>query len=811
MKLKSLKLENFRQHEDSYLEFSDGITIINGTNGSGKSTILEAITWAIYGTEAARGNKDTIKFNRAKPRSKVRVELVFELDKDVFRVVRFLDKAEVYLGENEAPVVTSQQEVTKYLIDKIGMTKNEFFNTYFTGQKELNFLKNQGAIERKKFISRVLNYDRIREAQEAARVDKNNTEKEIDWLKQGLQDVSNLSEQKDKIQMNLDKIRDELGIKQKHFNGISDKLLQIEPQWEQIKITRDSFEKFTWEKKTLLEKKNGLDKTARKLLEQIQELEEKSKKLSSSAKIEDEYRALDKKIREQETLQEKDALRQRLVLQIENLRKEINEKQLQLDEIVKSGKDKKSKVEQLPNISDDIKLLNQSIQKIESDLSAHKREKEVLIQQKQAEIEKIKKQLAVIEEKGEDGACPTCERALKDEFARVTDSFRSQIASLSNEIEAIKQTRQDSSRANPELEELKNKKQLQEKQYNEFTLVKGNYDAEKERYIKVKKEIDSRQKELEKTGKELLEIPEGFDIEVLKQLREAIVPLRNQYEEILSLKAELAGFDRIKKEHEEALKTAQDTQDRLASIDRDLGRLSYSEEKYKEIEKIYHETKEIFYKNREELIKIEADEKNIVKDLDHIRFIEESNREKANLIKQKQEQVDLLYELDRFYSQLWEKLNNNARPEISDLAGKFLSDLTDNRYSMLEINDKYEICLHDDGEIKPVISGGEEDIVNLCIRLAVSQIIAQRSGKSLSLLILDEIFGSLDENRRANVIHLLRNLTDHFEQVILITHIDDIKDDIDNVINIEFDPESSSSKVSMQKAELEIDRAPEFA
>ena len=160
MKLKSLKLENFRQHEDSFIEFSDGITIINGTNGAGKTTILEAITWSIYGTDAARGNKDTIKFNKAKARAKVRVELIFCLDDEVFRIERFLDKAELYLGDNQTPIVTTQQEVTKYLTDKLGMTKDEFFNTYFTGQKELNFLGNQKPLERRKFISKVLNYEK---------------------------------------------------------------------------------------------------------------------------------------------------------------------------------------------------------------------------------------------------------------------------------------------------------------------------------------------------------------------------------------------------------------------------------------------------------------------------------------------------------------------------------------------------------------------------------------------------------------------------------------------------------------------------
>ncbi len=809
MKLKSMKLENFRQHEDSYLEFSDGITIINGANGSGKSTILEAITWAIYGTEAARGNKDTIKFNRAKPRTKVLVELVFEIDKDTFKVLRYLDKAEVYLKDNAAPVVTSQQEVTKYLIEKIGMTKNEFFNTYFTGQKELNFLKSQGPVERKKFISGVLNYDKIREAQEAARSDKNNIEREVSGLKQGIQDIDVLIREKGEIRIKLDKITDELNTKQKHFNTISDNLLKIEPGWAQIKAKKDSFDKFSWEKKSLAEKKDYQEKNTQNLSEQIKTLEVKNKKVSDFAKIEDEYRELDKKIRKQEFLQEKDALRQKFSLQIQGFKKEINEKQLYLDEIVKSGKDKKAKIEQLPAVSEEISSLNKKIQKIESDLTGQKREKEVLIQQKHSEMEKIKKQLALITEKGENGTCPTCERPLKDEFNKVTGNFHSQIRNLADETSAIRQEQQKTSPLQAELDGLKKQKQQKEREFNEITLIKGDYEAEKRRYVNVKSEIDNCRKELEKVVQELEGIPEGFSIDLLKQLREQIVPLRDQYEKILALKAELSNFDRIKKDHNEALKTKQEIEARLSSIDQDLNRLDYSGEKYKETEKIYHETREIFYKNREELIKTEAEEKSISRELEHIEKIEKSNKEKADLIKQKQEEANILYELDRFYNQLWEKLNDNARPEISDLAGKFLSDLTDNRYCMLELTEKYEICLHDDGEIKPVISGGEEDIVNLCIRLAVSQIIAQRSGKALSLLILDEIFGSLDESRRANVIQLLRNLTDHFEQVILITHIEDIKDDIDNIINIEFDSETGSSVVSMQNAQPGFDKVEE--
>ena len=88
MRLVSLRLQNFRQHADSRIEFDDGLTGIIGPNGSGKTTILEGIAWALYGNAAARGTRDSIRFSRAAPRSSVRVELEFDLAGHRYRIAR---------------------------------------------------------------------------------------------------------------------------------------------------------------------------------------------------------------------------------------------------------------------------------------------------------------------------------------------------------------------------------------------------------------------------------------------------------------------------------------------------------------------------------------------------------------------------------------------------------------------------------------------------------------------------------------------------------------------------------------------------
>jgi exonuclease SbcC len=150
-------------------------------------------------------------------------------------------------------------------------------------------------------------------------------------------------------------------------------------------------------------------------------------------------------------------------------------------------------------------------------------------------------------------------------------------------------------------------------------------------------------------------------------------------------------------------------------------------------------------------------------------------------------ELKLDQELDRALADFRGELNAALRPDLSQLASLFLSDLTRGRYTELELDEDYQTRLLDEGDAKIVISGGEEDVANLALRLAISQMIAERAGQPLSLLLLDEVFGSLDEDRRSAVVDLLRSLADRFPQVILITHIDLAAESFDRIIRVGYD------------------------
>ena len=460
MKLIFLALENFRQHKDSRIEFNDGITIITGANGSGKSTILEAISWAIYGTEAARGNKDSIKWNKAPARSKVRVELIFALDNEIFRVVRELNKAEVFLGENQSPLAISQDEVTKYLTEKLGMSRIEFFNTYFTGQKELNFLGNQKTIDKKRFISKVLNYELIKEAQDGARFDKNNLISELNGIKQGLGNIETVQEEKEQAQKQKDVITEIFIKKQDEFYKYTLEQGNLMPEWTKIKNAREDYNKNNTELKFIIDKIIDIDKNILNLKIEDENIDLKSRKLQELEPLLEKYKEIEKSIAVQEKLQKYEFEKQKLLANIENTNNELIKLNAKFDTIHTSAENKKEIPAKIIYLKEKIDLLKEKIKKETKDWTSQKQEITTIKKQKDADLNKLAKQYSIIEQKGENGTCPTCERPLKGEFEKVTGQFKEQIKVLSIEISYLV-LKEESLSAEP-VEILQNQKTLKE-------------------------------------------------------------------------------------------------------------------------------------------------------------------------------------------------------------------------------------------------------------------------------------------------------------------------------------------------------------
>jgi DNA repair protein SbcC/Rad50 len=183
----------------------------------------------------------------------------------------------------------------------------------------------------------------------------------------------------------------------------------------------------------------------------------------------------------------------------------------------------------------------------------------------------------------------------------------------------------------------------------------------------------------------------------------------------------------------------------------------------------------------------------------------ESLQEKKVLIDRKRKEMILFDEGDRVLTEFRKYLNASLRPRLAELASEYIADLTDGRYTTVDIAEDFTPSVIDDGERKPVISGGEEDILHLCVRLALSNMLAEKAGQTFSLLMLDEVFGSLDEGRRQNVLVLLEKLRRRFDQIILITHLEDIKEGLEHIIRVDYDEITGIVAVSENSLSSEYD------
>ncbi|MEZ4457684.1 MAG: SMC family ATPase [Gemmatimonadales bacterium] len=239
MQIRRLRLTNFRQHAETVLDFEAGLTGIVGPNGAGKSTLLEAIAWAMYGTSAARGTRDSIRRRSAPPRSRVEVELDFDLGAHRYRVVRSLQTAALFQDGEAAPIANSGGAVTGKVTRLLGMSRDEFFNTYFTGQKELAIMASMSAPERARFLSRVLGYERLAAVQVKLKDERTAVRASLQTAETGLADPAALAEEETAAEARVERTESELEAAGRHREATELAVTTLTPEWTAMQLRRE--------------------------------------------------------------------------------------------------------------------------------------------------------------------------------------------------------------------------------------------------------------------------------------------------------------------------------------------------------------------------------------------------------------------------------------------------------------------------------------------------------------------------------------------------------------------------------------------
>jgi exonuclease SbcC len=124
-----------------------------------------------------------------------------------------------------------------------------------------------------------------------------------------------------------------------------------------------------------------------------------------------------------------------------------------------------------------------------------------------------------------------------------------------------------------------------------------------------------------------------------------------------------------------------------------------------------------------------------------------------------------------------EDASRRARPTLEQETSLLLGEVTQTRYSIARLNDSYQLQIADGPELHPLrrFSGGEQDLASLCLRLALSRVLARQRGVESGFIILDEVFGSQDVERRRLLLAQLGELVEReFRQVFVVSHTDDV-------------------------------------
>ena len=145
-----------------------------------------------------------------------------------------------------------------------------------------------------------------------------------------------------------------------------------------------------------------------------------------------------------------------------------------------------------------------------------------------------------------------------------------------------------------------------------------------------------------------------------------------------------------------------------------------------------------------------------------------------------------------------------AIPEIALEANKLLSRMTDGRMTLQLITQRdakttdsvietLDILIGDELGTRnyEMYSGGEAFRINFAIRIAISKVLARRAGAQLQTLIIDEGFGSQDSAGRERLVEAINNIQHDFEKVIVITHVEELRDAFPVRIEVEKKEEGS--------------------
>lgn len=757
MEVRSISLRNFRVFENLDLEVPPGLVGIYGPNGAGKSSLLEAITWALYGR--ARTPKQGIATSGTT--GECVVELGLDHDEHHYVIRRTISgmnhtvKARVStVGQ---VVADGPTEVGRYVRALLGMDENSFRSSVFAEQKQLAAFSDHTADQRRRLVLSLLGITPIEKARDDARADARTAETDYRRLVGGLPDTDEMEARKSEI--------DRLVLAQTAGAAAAAEALDtanVERRAvvEALRASDDARRRDEVIRNSGLAARRERDAALSRIAELAVEQAEIVAATEALPALEEQLRtfdpaATDDRIR---VLGELLGARRRLDLLT-----------------VARGPEPAS-------AAPDPSALR-TAEDVARSCGVDVAEARAAHETAHREVNSARARSAASASLKDQVSCPTCGQEL-------AGGSRVVIAHFEAEVDAA--TGRESSAKSALVERQKVLSQAEAvvvAARRELTASESAWEQSRSHRAAVSAATD-----LVAQARAAVAATYGGAVQVSDELQPMIEALQARVraaavarQEVDRLVGRRERLDRLTTEQLDAQARLADADERRRQLKVELDAVAFDIAEHRSladrVEPVERVADEALRLSREREATLNAtirEQTMLVARLDQV------GEQRLRLVELSTRAV-LLGRTAELLSGFRAAVVATVGPRLSTQASELFQSLTGGDYDGLQVDpETYEIQIIDQGVAHPTsrFSGSEVDLANLALRVAISEQVRFQAGGQVGLLVLDEALGSLDGDRKDRMLTALTQLSGRFRQILVVTHAVEVKEQLPEAIEI---------------------------
>ena len=777
--LNRLEAHNFRKLNIT-LDFPQGMLIIKGPNEAGKSTILEAILYALFG-KLMRGTKE-LAINHQSNIAKIK--LTFTVNGQQYLVQRILKRTETHAkiykitSNGLVPQALTVQETNKFIKNLLGgLSFNEILVTNIVAQKELDKLLELKGQSREKIINALLGLESYNKATEKIAEERREKSRELEAKKDKLSEIEKRLEAYRKDLKELKEKQQKLKDNEQELNEKNKKLEEKRPIYLKLREYREALN----QKHQLEAELKGVENVTKQLKQNLENLEnqigEKQETLNKT--IEEVLEENDRLIKEKQKLEK--------YKNLEKTKELLKEAEKRFKELQELENNKQTLLNGLKKLKEELKRLKEK-QESKETKEILKREEELQQKLKKTKISPIMLLLLLLPSILALISLPLIVigplivTAYIFYITKIRSSLQQELIKIKDKVIELKGLPALIQQNEKQVRELEQSITIMENQEENLeNEVKTALLSLEEKY-KPKTWVDLKDL-FEKTKENLLRLE--------KEKAETETKIVILASKIRSLKSQIKELEKdvgyLRERREETIKSIEEKERERLEIQRKLDStklpklpdgIQYSEELYQKVEQ---EITELSKK----ISTLKGTIEELKRNVEELSRRVEENKSVEQEYEQAKQEIKELETLIEAQTLAIEKLRETAKhvrekflPAIEINMSQIISQITGGIYKAVRLNKDYNIEVLDSNAgkfiSKDIYSGGTVDQFLLAMRLAfILSLLPQTKQTYPQFLFLDEPLASSDQNRRTNIINLLtKTLSKEFKQIILITHLD---------------------------------------